>query len=1191
MSAARDPFLDLPLDGLRLIEASAGTGKTYTLATLVTRLVIERGLRIGQILAVTFTDAATQELRDRLRRRLLLAARIAADDPALPRASDDAERALTRQLVEAQAETEGAAALRTRLQRAAREMDLAAVVTIHGFCARVLAEHALETGQPFAAPEMIGSERELLDEIAVDLWRAFGDEAAAAELLSRQWPGGPEALAADLGALLRAPVLLPPMPAETADPLPALEAAAQALRDAFRAHGEDACIALENAIAAKVLNGNSYRAHLPREAWALLERWCADGDAAQAPDPRLDKLTPAQLAAKTNKGKDASTPSSPLFDAVAAYLDAARTRAQWLDAQAIALVHRLRQAAAARLAELKRVRRVQSFDDLIDDVYDALQGPHAEALAERLRQQYAVALVDEFQDTDPRQWAIFERVFGPRSAAPSGLFLIGDPKQAIYGFRGGDVHTYLGAAAQAEAAPPLEHNFRSRPSLLAAVAALYAQAGAAAFVDERIRFREVAPGGAVADADLLRDGAIAPALTLRRLPAPEDGRKKAEWNAGESREQAARACVAAIHAWLALSREGRASIEGRPLQPADIAVLVRSHDEAARIQQALTAAGIPAVAAGRRSLFATEQAQELLNLFDALLQPGDGGRLRTALASVLIGLDGAAIARLAQDEAEQAQWQAQALLWRERWQRHGPLALVADLCAAQAPRLLALDDGERRLTNLLQLGEALQEADTRALGLHGLRDWLRLRIAEADDSDEKQQLRLESDARRVQILTLHKSKGLEFGLVFLPFVAMSKEPREGRWCEYPDPVHGKVLQLKTELSVAGAPDWKQAFERAAREQRAEDARLLYVGLTRARHALWVACGPLYRSAESPLQPMLGDLDALAAAWPQAIELDDAALGAPPRPLPPAPSGQVPPARIARRGGPGRDWWVYSFTQLTQEDDRAAAAEERGAEDEPETAPVLLAPGDARFSGSRFGNVLHEALERVDFQRWSDWREDGAPAPDQAALLVQALRKEGYAEADLDDGVALLASLVGRTLTAALPEGARLCALPEAARRAEMEFHFALESAPVDALLATLHGHGWLRERRGFGLRRRLDGLMTGKIDLVYAHDGRYYVLDYKTNRLPGYEPAQLERAMADSEYTLQSLIYTVALHRWLRFRLGEAYDYARDFGGVRYLFCRGLDPADPAAGVCAYLPPAALVDAVDALFAGHGVSA
>ncbi|MEG3193486.1 PD-(D/E)XK nuclease family protein, partial [Lysobacter sp. D1-1-M9] len=305
----------------------------------------------------------------------------------------------------------------------------------------------------------------------------------------------------------------------------------------------------------------------------------------------------------------------------------------------------------------------------------------------------------------------------------------------------------------------------------------------------------------------------------------------------------------------------------------------------------------------------------------------------------------------------------------------------------------------------------------------------------------------------------------------------------------------------------------------------------------------------------------------------------------------------------------RDWWVYSFTQLARAgrgEAEAAAPEpaspvitfERGADDEPDmpvadgsgahSSAAVATPGDARFSGSRFGNVLHEALEHVDFATWCDWRDD-APPPGQAAPLRDALREAGYAEGELDEGVMQLAGLIGRTLTVALPEGARLCDVPLQARRAEMEFHFALQPTDVDALLATLHAHGVVPQRHAFGARHRLEGLMTGKIDLVYEHAGRYYVLDYKSNRLPGYDAATLERAMADSEYTLQALIYTLALHRWLRFRRGAEYDYARDFGGVRYLFCRGLDAqAQPSSGIHSHTPAPALVDALDALFGARG---
>src|SRR5690606_33405295 len=252
--------------------------------------------------------------------------------------------------------------------------------------------------------------------------------------------------------------------------------------------------------------------------------------------------------------------------------------------------------------------------------------------------------------------------------------------------------------------------------------------------------------------------------------------------------------------------------------------------------------------------------------------------------------------------------------------------------------------------------------------------------------------------------------------------------------------------------------------------------------------------------------------------------------------------------------------------------------------------------DPRFAGTRFGVVLHDVLENTDFARWAAWTP-GAPAPDADAvdLIAKRLRAGGYPAEDIEDGIRVLTPLIGHTLTVALPEGVRLADVPADARRPEIEFQFALAPTRADALLALLHRHGLLTARQGFGARRRLEGLMTGLIDLTYVHDGRWYVLDYKSNRLPGYGPAQLEAAMAHSEYDLQALIYTLALHRWLRFRLGDAatggaYDYDRDFGGVRYAFCRGLDAArTDAQGVQAWRFDPELVDELDTLFAGKDV--
>ena len=1189
-AALRDPFLALPLDGVRLIEASAGTGKTFTLATLVTRLVVERGLRVGEILAVTFTDAATQELRKRIRERLQLAHDLL--DRA-PERDEPGEAALTRAVLDAHRArgTESGDALRARLRQAVLDTDLAAIFTIHGFCARVLREHALETGHGLDATEL-ADERELREALAADLWRAHAADDDATDDLFALWPDGHAMLADDLGRLLEDIPLLPADAPLPPDPAFAVHGTGAALVDAFHVHHAAFRDALRAAVTGRVLNGNSYRLDWIEPLFDSLAGWCAAGDFRVAPDRRIGMLTAAAMRAKANKGRQDEVPESPLCDAIDAHLAAREQRAEFLERRRLARLHRIRADARMRMAEHKRALRVHTHDDLIADVADALAGPRADALARALRAQYAVALVDEFQDTDPRQWSIFERVFGSRSGAPA-LFLIGDPKQAIYGFRGGDVHTYLAAAEVADRAPPLSHNFRSRPSLLAAIAALYRNAGDAAFGDERIRFFAVQPGGRRSDDDFRRTRKSAPALTVWQAPATGEVRANGEpttWSAEASRTHATRACVAAIHEVLAAARDGKAMIGDRPVRAGDIAVLARTHGEATRVQRALALAGIPAVAAGKRSLFATEEAHEVHALLLALLHAGDDARLRAALATVLVGEDAQAIAALDTDGERHRRWHAAAQGWRERVEdaRGGPLALIGDLCAGHAGRLLGLLDGERRIANYLQLAEMLQEARRDTLGLRGLVEWLARRIAHADADDETQLLRLESDARRVQIVTLHKSKGLEYPLVFLPFIGIGRRAASpGRCCVVHDE-HGRRM-LRWRFGRIDAAQWEAAAHQWRRERDNEDARLLYVGLTRAEHALWIASGPLHAHADTPLAAMLDDRRALSAAG---VVFDERQPQETPARLAPESGAAVPPAREARRPL-ANDWWVYSFSQLaksgsTSPADIASAATlpPGGGADEPDAMPDA-GEDDARFSGNRYGLALHAALEHADFAAWREWRE-GDPAPAaEAALLADALGGEGYDAAAIEDGIALTTRLIGRTLTVALPEGTRLCDVPPGERRAEIEFEFALQPVAVDALLALLHAHGIARARDRFGMRQRLEGLMTGLIDLVYRHDGRWYVLDYKSNRLPAYDQPALAEAMAQSEYDVQALLYTVALHRWLRFRLGDGYDYARDFGGIRYLFCRGLDPSrTPSPGIHAARFAPELVHALDVLF-GH----
>lgn len=1189
-----DPYLALPLEGVRLIEASAGTGKTFTLATLFTRLVVEKGWRIGQILAVTFTDAATQELRKRIRERLALAAQLVERAPS---EQDSPEVVLTRAILHRQLALgeETPAALARRLQTAADEIDLASIFTIHGFCTRVLREHALESGHTFDPPTLLPSERALHEELAADLWRVHANDAATVDALTWLW-SSPEALAGDLTTLIKPLPLLPARPTHTFDdPAPQLRLAAAALAEAIETHAEDAQAQIAVAFDRKIFDGRRAKRPSFDKAFGELLAGRSAQHWPRGDKSHLGKLLPVQLLAFCKDGMDGQCPVSPLFDALQRWWHAADAREQWLRQQATAFLHDLRDEARARLAELKRIGRVQTYDDLIDGVADALDGPHRATLVQQLRAQYAIALVDEFQDTDDRQWGIFQRVFGDsqetrEAGLTPALFLIGDPKQAIYGFRGGDIHTYLKAKRQADAAPALDRNFRSRPAVLHAIEALYANAGERAFLEADIAFEPVHPGSTRVDADFLRDGIPAPGLTVRVLHNTEAGDLKAD----PSRQQASDACVAAIHQILSEARQGRALLRDLPVQPGDIAVLVRSHKEATRIQQALGAVGIPAVAAGKQSLYATPEAHDLRLLLLALLQPADEGRLRAALSTVLLGEDAEAIDALEREGDAQRSFQVRLLEWRERWQRGGPFAVIADLCAEHAERLLGLLDGERRLTNYLQLGELLQQAAGQTLGMHGLLDWLQVQMAHADQNDEQQLLRLESDARRVQIITLHKSKGLEYPLVFLPFVGIGggAPNTEANCTVY---ANGR-RELHWKLDKDDS--WSAASTRSAQEQEAEDARLLYVGLTRAEHALWIAAGELAGLAKTRLAPMLSNMGALRD-HPD-IAVIEGPVDARPAQLAFERDGELPPVRALTRRVP-HDWWVYSFTQLAHADaghdtDAAATEVPAPAADEPagvdltleaEQPAVASEESDPRFMGSRFGNVLHDALENTDFALWSGWQA-GQPAPgEEAEVLRVSLRAEGYAEEDLDDGVGMLTALVGQTLTVPLPEGGALHDLPADARRAEIEFHFAMQPTAVPALLSLLHAHGLVRDRHGFGTRRRLEGLMTGKIDLTYVRADRWYVLDYKSNRLPGYDVARLASAMQHSEYDLQALIYTVALHRWLRFRLGAQYDYTRDMGGIRYLFCRGLDAGrDDSPGLYAHRFDPALVDGLDALFAG-----
>ena len=1198
--ATVDLGLSVPISGVQLIEASAGTGKTFTLATLYTRLVIEQRLPVSAVLAVTFTEAATRELRGRLRGRLVVARDIAEafakDAPPELDESVAYDHRLTLGLVASAVAVEGAKRLLRRLRLACEQMDLAPIHTIHGFCRRALSDHALEAGQPLLDRELLENETHLRRETALAFWRENSRDPGSAHTLLSLWKS-PDKLAGSLRDLLDVDVLLPPAGPIDAAPLAALATAREKLANQFAVHGDSARELLRAATLNGDVNGAVSKDDAVDPVWQALRTW-AQGDRSDDPAPdKLGRYSNSALKDKTNKSnkrkQPGATPASPVFDAIEAWQRAWDAAQQVSLARRIAMVQAVREFSRIRLQRLKDDAGLLGYDDMIRGVADALEGEGGERFAARLRAQFPVALLDEFQDTDPRQWMIFRRLFGDGvpdadDAPVRALFLIGDPKQAIYRFRGGDVFTYLDAETAADAKHLLDRNFRSRPAMLQAVEALFTLSGDDAFAQVGIVFDRVRAAGKCRDEHLLVQGQVAPALNVLRLPPGED-----KEGIEETRDRAALACVGAIHQLLDAGLRGSARLvdrggQARTLEPGDIAVLVDTNDQAGRMQQWLARAGIPAVAAGRSSLYDSEEAQHLCWLLQAMLAPGDEQRMRAALATPLLGLDASALASLDSDAVAQRHWQDRMQHWRDRGHAHGPVALLGELCAENATRLLAWPDGERRLSNYLQLGEALQGVPMP--GLAGVLAALEERMAEADTRSDDELLRLASDAERVKILTLHKSKGLEFEIVFLPFVATNghgRASRSPRMTKFHDGTRRVALLFPEKGDPATACE--------AAEEHAEDIRVLYVGLTRARLATWLAWGQakdvgktalawlLHRDVGSAAVEKISEaaistrLALLKSRSPDAISLQDASTARQWAPLAFAAPEATPAPAVARRLL-DRDWWVHSFSQLTRED---SGEDVRGADDE---SPSWPDPDDARFVGSRFGNALHAALENVDFSAWLDWTND-APPPGQQAPLAQALRDFGYGGAGLlDDGLSLLTRLVSETLNVPLPEGTRLAAVPLVARRNEMEFHLSLAPTTVDRLLALLHRHGIVAQRRAFGARRRLEGLLTGRIDLIYEASARYYVVDYKSNRLRDYGQASLDQAVRDSEYDLQYVLYVLALHRWLRFRLGPDYRPETHLGGVRYLFSRGLDRhCDEGPGIHAPELPIDLVLALDAL--------
>jgi exodeoxyribonuclease V beta subunit len=1271
-----DP-LRFPLHGSRLIEASAGTGKTFTIAALYVRLVLGHGcdaafarpLTPPEILVVTFTEAATKELRDRIRARLAEAAGGFLVDPATVAAQADGADFL-HELRAGYPPGEWAGCAR-KLQLAAEWMDEAAVSTIHGWCKRMLSEHAFDSDSLFTQ-RLETDQRELLAEVVRDYWRTFHTPLAAPDVAEvMRWWATPEALQGDLRGLFDHVAALDAAP----PPPQAIRAAREAkagvlaqLKAPWGRWADELETLLDGAVAAKKVVGSKIQQRYYAPWLDALRSWAAD-PAAESLDLKKgwERLTPAGLA---EAWKDGAPPAHPALDAMSG-LQAAL--ASLPDARAPLLCFAARWVAQ-RFADEQARRAQMGFNDLLTRLDTALHERNGERLAEVIRTQFPVALIDEFQDTDPVQYRIFDAVYRIADNAPdTGLVLIGDPKQAIYAFRGADIFTYLAARrATGGRLYTLSTNYRSTVAMVAAVNHCFAQAevreaGAGAFLfrgpdDNPVPFHAVHAQGrreAFVVADLPPDDSSArsapvAALTCWTLAPGPSGKPLSK---GACIDRMAAACAGEIVRLLNLGQQGRAGFAISPdaragemvrLRPADIAILVNNRDEAAAVRQALAAGGVRSVyLSDQESVFASPQAGELQLWLAACAEPDDDGLLRAALATPSLGLDWAALDRLRHDELA---WEARVLQFRDYrqcWRLQGVLPMLRRLLGDfDVPRRLLAPapgasngDGERALTDLLHLAELLQHASVAFDGEHALIRHLAEQRADAGSGDDARKVRLESDADLVQVVTIHKSKGLEYPLVFLPF-AYAFRPIKGG--DLPLKWHDDAGRLQLALAADDA-----ALARADRERLGEDLRKFYVALTRARHATWLGLAPvedLHRSAPGYL------LAGGAAIAPDRLDavLGAMAGGCPDIAVTPAPepgaARYVARAAHAEAGAarqPQRavreDWWIASYSSLRIGEGGDATADVQGVAGALPTADAPL-PSDSqvprRATDSRAVHIpaapaADTAAEATFAEILDEAPASGASAPtDDARLhrfargagvgtflheLLEWAAREGFARiaaqpARARDTVARRCAVRGWShwseplsrwllhfIAMPLPLPGTVsppapCLAALSACQVEMEFWFETHRADMARLDALVCAHTLGGAPRPALLPGQLNGMLKGFIDLVFEHRGRYYVADYKSNWLgpddAAYTPDAMRDAVLAKRYDLQYVLYLFALHRLLKSRLPD-YDYDRHVGGAVYLFLRGSHAETR--GLHCERPPCVLIEALDAEFGAAGV--
>ena len=1212
----------VPLEGIHLVEASAGTGKTHAITSLYLRAVVELGLLPDKILVVTFTRAATAELRERVRSRLRKARTILRE---VQIAFERGEELLPTDgcLLEVARLPKTVQLALDRLDSSLLLIDEAAVLTIHGFCARVLEGNAFESRMALSV-QLLDSTEELVEEIIVDFSISKLSTTNVVKLPCLLRRGLDFSGLRQLAQLaLSAPnaLILPesrPTSATWEEAVANVEASrSEAIAWLIDARHESDLAGLQKT-KGKGLGSRLLGYVEKARDWLL--RTIAELD---EPCEAFDKIR--ELADKNSKHLtvelvrfiallDRCDQAYGAYDAV-------------VGSVALELRREFIETLKRELETRKESRRIQSYEDLLSRLRGALSGEGGSILAATLRAKFPLALIDEFQDTDPTQYEVFSRIY----AETACLFMIGDPKQSIYAFRGADVDNYLRAAnVVGDRRHTLDVNYRSDPSLVSALDRLFGE-HPDPFCGAGIDFVRVKPR---ADAvDRFTEGAAQSGLVLGWFEDPSVDEGDDAMPKYQARSLSLKATVQYTKRLLSAR-----SLTGSRIRPSDIAVLTRTNRQCTLVAKALGRANVRCVVTSDGSVFESEAASSLVHLLRALCRPSDLRSLTTLLLDPLMGVRPEALDALTSDESAFDTWSERLTRYQRIWNRSGVLSMLLRLFdeLSVTERMLAYAGGERAVTNWIHVAELIQVAATRErLGPEGQLRWLeRARVDEEHCSQEERQLRVESDAEAVLVTTIHRSKGLQYPFVVCPFLwdergSLRKPSAVLYRSKAVNDVAGsrQVLHLQPELLDDDGPE----LQNMQREQLAESARLMYVALTRAKHHATCLVGPVKGVQRTAIGQLLfqrdeGNVNTNAGArfdaLEQALKNDvirverfvgfdreqpgltetDATRVTLHEPTPirrivvpsvhttsysaltvqagAERSGEVVHATSTIVGGLGPD--------VGRDIDAIAAAPlPLALMDVNAQLPVMPRDADEMLrqagfdglpfagmpNGPRTGEALHALFENMDFETF----DEGSREPDISGVLQR------YGVGAVADERALRRALSGVLDVELVADHAelKLRHVKAGQRLMELEFMLDLPDLNVDKLSSLLSPEvtGMPAEyteqlvRLGF---EPVSGYLRGFIDLVFVQGGRYYVADYKSNFLgknaKDYLGESLRSAMMAHHYPVQAALYAVAVDRWLQTTV-EGYEYEQHFGGVLYLFLRGMHPClGPGAGVFFHRP-------------------